>query len=125
MHTVTPFTAIEIGETDYFAFDFTPDVGAATIVSTTWSCALGPYETAIDPMPQSRILSVSSETVVQTRSPTNGSLQTRTGSFSVGLIGAMPISAAGGTYILEATVNLSDGRVLKLNSTVQCRQPGA
>jgi len=125
MHIVTPFTPIEIGETDYFAFDFTPDVGAATIVSTTWSCALGPYETAIDPMPQSRILSVSSETVVQTRSPTNGSLQTRTGSFSVGLIGAMPISAAGGTYILEATVNLSDGRVLKLNSTVQCRQPGA
>jgi hypothetical protein len=125
MHIVTPFTPIEIGETDYFAFDFTPDVGAATIVSTTWSCALGPYETAIDPMPQSRILSVSSETVVQTRSLTDGSLQTRTGSFSVGLIGAMPISATGGTYILEATVNLSDGRVLKLNSTVQCRQPGA
>jgi hypothetical protein len=125
MHIVTPFSPIEIGETDYFAFDFTPDVGAATIVSTSWSCALGPYETAIDPMPQSRILAVSSETVVQTRSTVDGSLQTRAGSFSVGLIGGMPISAAGGTYVLEATVNLSDGRVLKLNATVQCKGPGS
>jgi hypothetical protein len=125
MRIATPFTPIEIGETDYFAFDFTPDVGAATIVSTSWSCALGPYETVVDPMPQSRILSVSSESAVQTRSPMDGSLQTHTGSFSVGLIGGMPISASGGTYILEATINLSDGRVLKLNSTVQCRRPGA
>jgi hypothetical protein len=36
----------------------------------------------------------------------------------------MPPSAAGGTYILEATANLTDGRVLKLNATVQCRLPG-
>ena len=36
----------------------------------------------------------------------------------------MPASAAGGTYILEATVVLSDGRTLKLNSTVQCKLPG-
>jgi hypothetical protein len=55
----------------------------------------------------------------------DGSLQTRMGSFSVGCIGGMPISAAGGTYILEATVNLSDGRVLKLNATVQCKLPGS
>ena len=58
-------------------------------------------------------------------SPTDGSLQTRTGSFFVGLIGGTPISAAGGTYILEATANLSDGRVLKLNATVQCKLPGS
>ena len=27
-------------------------------------------------------------------------------------------------HILEATANLSDGRVLKLNTTVQCKLPG-
>jgi hypothetical protein len=125
MRIATPFAPIEVGETDYFTFDFTPDVGAATIVSTSWSCAQGPYETAIDPTPQSRVLSVSPQTAILVRSPADGSLQTRTGSFSVGLIGSMPVSAAGGTYILEATVNLSDGRVLKLNATVQCKPPGS
>src|SRR5690242_3194595 len=124
MRIATPFSPIEVGETDYFAFDFTPDAGAATILSTDWTCALSPYETAIDTMAQSRVLSTSPQTVVQTRSPIGDSLQTRTGAFSVGLIGGMPVTAAGGTYILEATVNLSDGRVLKLNSTVQCKLPG-
>ena len=38
--------------------------------------------------------------------------------------GKRQISAAGGTYILEATAALSDGRVLKLNSTVLCKPPG-
>ena len=125
MRITTPFTPIEIGEVNYFAFDFTPDVGAATIVSTSWNCALGPYETAIDPTPQSRVFSVSPQTAIQVRSPMDESLQTRTGAFSVGLIGGMPASAAGGIYILEATANLSDGRVLKLNSTVQCKLPGS
>jgi hypothetical protein len=85
---------------------------------------LSPYETAIDTMAQSWVLSVSPQTVVQTRSPMGGSLHTRTGAFSVGLIGGMPVTAAGGTYILEATVNLSDGCVLKLNATVQCKCRG-
>jgi hypothetical protein len=125
MRVATPFDPIEVGEVDYFAFDFTPDMGAATIVSTSWTCALGPYETAIDPTPQSRVLSASPQTALQVRSPTDGSLQTRTGSFSVGWIGGMPVSASGGAYILEATANLSDGRVLKLNATVQCKLPGS
>ena len=124
MRIATPFAPIEIGEADYFAFDFMADMGAATIVSTSWNCALGPYETAIDPTPQSRVFSVSPQTAIQVRSPTDGSLQTRTGAFSVALIGGMPASAAGGNYVLEATANLSDGRVLKLNSTVQCKLPG-
>ena len=124
MRIATPFDPIEVGEVDYFAFDFTPDVGAATIVSTSWTCAMGPYETAIDATPQSRVLSASPQTALQLRSSMDGSLQTRTGSFSVGWIGGMPVSAAGGTYIIEATANLSDGRVLKLNTTVQCKLPG-
>jgi len=37
----------------------------------------------------------------------------------------MPVSAIGGTYVLEATANLSDGRVLKLNSTVLCAWLGS
>ena len=124
MRISTPFDPIEVGETDVFAFDFTPDVGTATIVSTSWTCVLGPYETALDAAPQSRILSIWAPTALQLRSPLDGSLQMRTGAFSVGLIGGVPISAAGATYILEATANLSDGRVLKLNSTVQCKLPG-
>ena len=124
MRIATPFDPIEIGEADNFAFDFTTDIGAATIVSTAWTCFLAPYQTATDPAPQSRVLSVSPQSAIQVRSPIDGSLQTRVGSFSVALIGGMPASAAAGTYILEATANLSDGRVLKLNTTVQCELPG-
>jgi hypothetical protein len=124
MRLVTPFDPIEVGEVDNFVFDFTADMGAARIVSTTWTCTLAPYQTAVDPVPQSRVLSVSTQTTIQVSSPVDGSLQIRTGAFSVALIGGMPISAAGGTYILEATANLSDGRVLKLNATVLCEPPG-
>jgi hypothetical protein len=124
MHIATPFDPIEVGEADNFAFDFSADIGGATIVSTAWTCRLAPYQTATDPAPQSRVLSVSAQSAIQVRSPIDGSLQTRVGSYSVALIGGMPASAAAGTYILEATASLSDGRVLKLNTTVQCKLPG-
>ena len=114
------FDPIEVGEIDNFAFDFTADIGAATIATTNWTCALAPYQTAIDPSPQSRILSTSVEMMVQVRSPLDGSLQTKTGFYSVASIGGMPASAVGGTYIVEATAVLSDGRTLKLNSTILC-----
>src|SRR5271169_7128139 len=118
MRLATPFDPIELGEIDNFAFDFTADMGAATLVSTDWTCVLASFETVTDPAPQSRVLSVSTQTTIQVRTPTDESLQTRTGFFSVATIGGMPTTAAGGTYILEATAVLSDGRVLKLNSTV-------
>jgi len=124
MRLPTPFDPIEINEVDNFAFEFSADVGAATILSTSWTCTLAPYQTAIDPTPQSRVLSASVQTLIQLRSPLDGSLQTRTGVFSVASIGGMPASAVGATYVLEATANLSDGRVLKLNSTVLCAPPG-
>ena len=124
MRLATPFDPIEIGEIDNFAFDFTADMGAATMVSTSWTCALAPFQTAIDPAPQSRVLSVSTQTSIQVRGPVDGSLQTRTGLFSVASIGNMPTTAAGGTYILEASATLSDGRVLKLNAAVLCKSPG-
>jgi hypothetical protein len=125
MRIVTSFDPIEVGELDNFAFDFTADVGDAAIASTAWVCALAPYQTAVDPAPQSRIISVSTQSAIRVRSPVNGSLQIREGSFSVALVGGMPSSAAGATYVLEATVNLSDGRVLKLNATLECKSPGA
>jgi hypothetical protein len=125
MRIVTSFDPIEVGELDNFAFDFTADVGDGAIASTAWVCALAPYQTAVDPAPQSRIISVSTQSAIRVRSPVNGSLQIREGSFSVALVGGMPSSAAGATYILEATVNLSDGRVLKLNATLECKSPGA
>ena len=82
------------------------------------------YQTAVDPAPQSRVLSVSTQTTIQVSSPVDDALQIRNGAFSVALIGGMPMSASGGTYILEATAYLSDGRVLKLNATVLCQSPG-
>jgi hypothetical protein len=123
MRLPTPFDPIEVGEIDNFAFDFTADVGAATITSTNWICTMAPYQTATDPSPQSRVLSTAVATMVQIRSPLGGSLQTKTGYFSVASIGGMPTSAVGGTYIVEATAVLSDGRTLKLNSTVLCASP--
>ena len=124
MRIATPFDPIEIGEIDNFVFDFTADVGAATIVSTAWTCTLAPYQTAVDPAPQSRVLAVSVQTAIQVCSPVDRSLQIRAGAFSVGSVGGMPISAAGGTYILEAAAKLSDGRILKLSATVLCKPPG-
>jgi hypothetical protein len=124
MRIAKPFDPIEVGEIDNFAFDFTADVGTATMVSTSWMCALAPFQTAFDPAPQSRVLAVSAQAAIQMHSSVNGSLQTRVGAFSVGTIGEMPASANGATYVLEATANLSDGRVLKLNATVLCMQTG-
>lgn len=118
------FDPIEVGEIDNFAFDFTADVGAASIVSTNWSCALAPFQTASDPAPQARVLTSSAQTMIQLRSPRDGSLQTKTGYFSIATIGGMPVSAIGATYVLEATATLSDGRVVRLNSTVQCVPSG-
>ncbi|MGH7029742.1 MAG: hypothetical protein ACREE9_01365 [Stellaceae bacterium] len=124
MRLPAAFDPIEANEIDNFAFDFTADMGAATMLWTSWACTLAPYQTAIDPTPQARILSASAQTLIQLRSPLDGSLQTRTGFFSVASVGGMPASAIGGTYVLEATANLSDGRVLKLNSTVLCAPSG-
>lgn len=124
MRLPTPFDPIEVGEVDNFAFDFTADVGAATIASTSWTCTMAPYQTATDPSPQSRVLSTAVTTMVQVRSPLSGSLETKTGFFSIASIGNMPASAVGGTYIVEATAVLSDGRTLKLNSTILCASSG-
>jgi hypothetical protein len=126
MRLLPSFDPIEAGETDNFAFDFTADIGAATVVSTSWTCALAPYQVATDASPQSRVIGTPSvQTTIQQRSPLDGSLIARIGFFSVASIGGMPPSAIGATYLLEATAVLSDGRILKLNSTVECVAVGS
>jgi hypothetical protein len=116
------FDPLEIGEVDNFAFDFSADMGAATMVSTSWICILAKLQTVIDPNPQSRVISASVQTTIEILS--GGILRPVNGWFSVARIGGMPASAAGGVYVLEATANLSDGRILKLNSTVACMAAG-
>ena len=127
MRIVTPFDPIECGEIDNFVFDFTADIGAAAITSTSWTCSLpGNSESggAFDPAPASRILATSVQTSIAVRSSIDGTLGQRLGAFSVASVGGFPRTAAGGNYVLEATSRLNDGRVLKLNSTVQAVRPG-
>ena len=120
MRLPTSFSPIEVGEIDNFAFDFTPEVGSASILSTSWRCHIAPFQSATDETPQARILGATVEQAVQLRSPLDGSPRTKIGFFSVASVGGFPMSASGATYILEATISLSDGRVLSLSSTVQC-----
>jgi len=123
MRLAQPFDSIAVGEYDNFTFDFSADMGSATMMSTSWICMLAHYQTVTDPNPQSRVVSASVQTTIQIRGG-DGILRPRDGSFSVARIGGMPASAAGGVYVLEATANLSDGRILKLNSTVACVAAG-
>jgi hypothetical protein len=123
MRIAQPFGPIEVGEYDNFGFDFAPDMGAAFMLSTSWTCALAPYQKATDPNPQSRVISASVQTTIQNL--VGGILLPVSGWFSVARIGGMPASAVGGFYILDATANLSDGRILRLNSIVECVAPGS
>ena len=122
MRLTQPFDEIEVGEFDNFAFDFSADMGTATMVSTSWICILAKLQTVTDPNPQSHVISASVQTTIQVLS--GGVLRPVQGNFSVARIGGMPASAAGGVYVLEATAVLSDGRILKLNSTVACMAAG-
>ena len=115
-----PFDPMKSGEIDTYAFDFTPEVGGATIRSTTWSCTLLPGSPAIDGTPQARVITAMPATQLFTNSPLDNAVQTWNGAFSVAIIGSFPPAAIGGTYSLEATANLTDGRVLKASSTVLC-----
>jgi hypothetical protein len=123
MRTAQPFSKIQVGEVDNFGFDFSDDMGAAIMLSTSWACMLSKLQTVIDPNPQSRVIGLPSvQTTIQKQ--VGGVLQPVNGWFSVARIGGMPATAAGGVYVLEATANLSDGRILKLSSTVECVAAG-
>jgi hypothetical protein len=121
-----PFTAIEVGEIDNFAFDFTRDVGDEDIVACQWSCRLAPFSQGADMNPETRVPSgpLPPQHTLPFRAD-DGSLQYKSGFFAVASVGPMPASAAGATYILEAVAFLSGGtRQIALNSTLQCVLPG-
>ena len=123
MRLAQSYDPIAVGEFDNFAFDFSKDMGIATMLSTSWICILAKLQTVVDPNPQSHVITTSVQTTIQILG-NDGVLRPRNGWFSVAMIGGMPPSAAGGVYVLEATANLSDGRILKLNSTVACVAAG-
>lgn len=121
MRLSRPFDPIEPGETDLFVFDFTGDCGEAEIVSAVWTCTLGPNQAAgFDPAPQSRILETMVEGILQVPDPLTGVPVTRNGKYAVALVGGMPPSALGATYVLEAVATLNDGRVIAYNATLPC-----
>ncbi len=118
------FDPLEVGEIDHFAFDFARDMGDAFMVATDWTATFVPNQVATDPNPQAIILSTEISTSIIVRSPVDNSLVTQDGFFSIAQIGNMPVSAQSGTYILDAALTLSDGRILKLNSTCVCKAAG-
>lgn len=121
MRLSTPFSPLAPNEVDSFCFDFTPDVGEAIPTSTSWTCALAPGQSAgVDPTPQNRILSAGLQTTLVVTDPLTEQPLTKTGAFSVALVGTMPSSADGSTYVLTAAMTLSDTRMLVLSSVVLC-----
>ena len=106
--------------------DFTAQLGAATFAQsnpTSWTCTLAPSQAVSDSTPQAHILSVATQTAVQVRDQLTNTLKTESGFFSVAKVGGFTAAMVGGTYVLEATLNTSDGRTLTLSSTVLCAAP--
>jgi hypothetical protein len=122
MHIAKPFDPIAPGEFDNFAFNFTPDMGAATIASTSWSCALKPLQGVIDPLPQAHVVAAYAQTQIGTAEgplvfPTPPDVAVvLVGAFSVARVGGFLAGQAGATYTLAATVFTSDGRTLVLSA---------
>ena len=91
---------------DTFVFDFAAQVGAAgTIISATWLVSVDPISMVADLSPGSRVLSA----------PTFNAARTSA------MLGNM---IADCLYIIQATVSISDGRVLLENASLQCRAIG-
>jgi hypothetical protein len=120
------FGPLPPGASDWFGFDFTAEVGAASIASTSWTCALRPLQTASDPQPQTHILAPPAAAAaigiydpadypgwLGISPPPQGWAVAR-GSYSVALVGGFAAGAAGAFYELAATVVTSDGRTLAL-----------
>ena len=105
------FIPIDVGEIDDFAFDFTDQVGEATIVSTSWTCRLAPFKAITDPAPQSHVLGTGTHRVVAVhvadRTIIDAALIIRPGAFSVATIGGFAASPDEGRRMSsKATVTL-------------------
>jgi hypothetical protein len=110
VHVGKNFDPIEPGETDVFSFDFTFELSdGETITGTSWTCALSKGS---DALPASRL----SGAAQVTNPVINGSERT----CSSQLVSDMQNE---NTYLLEATVETSTGRVLKRCAYVRCIDP--
>jgi hypothetical protein len=119
--TVQPFDPFSPGLMDIFGCDFTADVGAATIASTTWAASFDSGNTAaFDDTPQARVITAWAPTSVYVVNPLDNTLEKNVGSFSVAAIGAIPVSAVGGVYNLTITAHLSDTRIIEVTSSFLC-----
>jgi hypothetical protein len=130
MRISRPFDPLAPGEYDNFAFDFTADIGAAAIASTSWTCAVKTAAPGgvVDPAPQSHVIAA----YVQTQIGSGGGPLTfpvqpdvavlLTGAFSVARIGGFLPGQAGATYTLAATAVTSDGRTLTLSADLPIGQ---
>jgi hypothetical protein len=122
MHLTKPFDPIAPGDWDWFAFDFTPDVGTGSIASTSWVCTLKPLQTVADGQPQAHIAAVYAQAQLGMDDapgffPVPPSAATvLSGAFSVARVGGFLPSQAGATYLLAATIATSDGRTLSLSA---------
>jgi hypothetical protein len=122
VHLSKPFDPLAPGEWDFFAFNFTPDVGTASIGSTSWTCSLKPLQAAADAAPQAHVAA----SYVQTQLGMDDApgffpvpppaATVLVGAFSVARVGGFLPSQAGATYLLTATVVTTDGRTLSLSA---------
>jgi hypothetical protein len=122
MHLAKPFDPISPGEWDNFGFNFTPDLGTASIVATNWTCTLKQAGAIVDPLPQSHVAAAYAQTQIGTAEgpllfpmPPEVAV-VLSGAFSVARIGGFTAAQAGATYTLAATVQTSDGRTLTLSA---------
>jgi hypothetical protein len=120
------FAPLAPGGSDNFAFDFTAETGETSIVAAIWECALRPFQSADDPLPQTHVLAQSAQSRIATEIPqlfpawreagTVPVVAQLSGAFAVALIGGFTPAEAGALYTLTATVATSDGRTLSANA---------
>lgn len=98
----TNFDPIRPGDVDSFVFDFTAEIGATGLITTTaWTCAVALVSTAQDPDAATRLVG----------SPTYASGKTAC------LVGTM---IEGVIYTLSASVDIDDGRSFSKASDLLC-----
>jgi hypothetical protein len=109
MYVGQDFDPIEPGEVDAFTLDFTADVGVGnTILNATWTCSVQStlIGSTVDAVPQSRVYGAAT---VNNQGGKNYTSQVLTSMVD------------GNNYIVQATVQTSDGRLLQRYSHVLCR----
>lgn len=119
-----PVQILEVGAVEDFAFDITARVGSARILSVQFTLRLTAFSAGADMNPNSRLNDPRcSNTGVNYRTQDDVLMQAA-GFFAIVRVGALPASAADGTYLLAFQAFLDDGQIIQGSSTVQCVLPG-